>query len=262
MGDVSLRYHFFAAQESNNDWVLSSGIIKMKVTRRFGETYRFHVQSRMSQARNQQNWSTCWFVAWLILPPWRRRRYYPPKGKKLAADRGDLLVVCFLLVCLRPWRCRQHVPPTSRLTFIGLHGIVSRKTKTLPWRHKSLLQTMGNVPGRSYHLGVKISYYWLRNVYLTMYQVTNVNMYCRFNGHQKINVSIDSSLFKNCDTSPLSSRMWHVTKSLNNIQYVWPTHFGTRCDQYNVNVFILVMRFIEKHAVKYVVLSIHCKKGK
>jgi hypothetical protein len=38
---------------------ICSGIIKMcspvKVNRRFGETYRFHVQSRISQAINQQN---------------------------------------------------------------------------------------------------------------------------------------------------------------------------------------------------------------
>jgi hypothetical protein len=30
---------------------------------------------------------------------------------------------------LRPWRCRRYVPPKRRLTFDGLHGVISQKTE-------------------------------------------------------------------------------------------------------------------------------------
>jgi phage shock protein PspC (stress-responsive transcriptional regulator) len=39
---------------------------------------------------------SCWFLAWLILPPWKSRRYIPPK---------------------------------RRLNFNGLQGVISHKTK-------------------------------------------------------------------------------------------------------------------------------------
>jgi hypothetical protein len=41
-----------------------------------------------------------------------------------------LLVTCFRLlawIILRPWRWRRHVPPKRRLTFNGLHGVMSQK---------------------------------------------------------------------------------------------------------------------------------------
>jgi hypothetical protein len=40
--------------------------------------------------------ASCWFLAWLNLRPWRRRRY---------------------------------VPPRRRVTFNGLHGVISQKTE-------------------------------------------------------------------------------------------------------------------------------------
>jgi hypothetical protein len=73
---------------------------QLKVNRRFGRTCRPHLQGRrMSQARIQPENSayhllSLWFLAWLIL---RSRRW------------------------------RRHVPPKCRLTFNGLHGVISQK---------------------------------------------------------------------------------------------------------------------------------------
>jgi hypothetical protein len=58
----------------------------LNVNRRFGGTYRLHLQGRrISWARNQQS-SAChllsyWFLTRLILRPWRWRRYIPPKRR-------------------------------------------------------------------------------------------------------------------------------------------------------------------------------------
>jgi hypothetical protein len=71
-----------------------------KVKRRFGGKYRLHHQGRkISLARNQRESSSShllsrWFLARLILRPWRWRRYVPPK---------------------------------LRLTLNGLYGVISQK---------------------------------------------------------------------------------------------------------------------------------------
>jgi hypothetical protein len=65
--------------------------------RRFGGTYRLHLQGRrIRSARNQQasRWLACWFLPELILTPWKWRRCVPPK---------------------------------RRLTLNGLRGIISQK---------------------------------------------------------------------------------------------------------------------------------------
>jgi hypothetical protein len=72
----------------------------LKVNRSFRGKCRFHFQNR-SQARNERErrWKIellCWFLAWFILRPWRWRRLFPPK---------------------------------RRLSFNGLHGVVSQKIK-------------------------------------------------------------------------------------------------------------------------------------
>jgi hypothetical protein len=75
----------------------------LKVNRRFGGTYRLHLHGlRISRARKQR--SVCnlsrSFLAWLILGPWRLWRYANPK---------------------------------RRLTFNGLHGVMSQEiVLTLP----------------------------------------------------------------------------------------------------------------------------------
>jgi hypothetical protein len=72
----------------------------LKVNRRFGGTFRFHLQGRrISWVRNQPEsmWQaeprSRWFLAQIIIRPWIWRRYLPPK---------------------------------RRLTFNGLHGIISQ----------------------------------------------------------------------------------------------------------------------------------------
>jgi hypothetical protein len=63
----------------------------------FGGTYDLHLQGwRISQARSQREPGSkhSWLFAWPIL---------------------------------RPWRWRRNVPPKLRLTFNGLHSIVSKK---------------------------------------------------------------------------------------------------------------------------------------
>jgi hypothetical protein len=72
----------------------------LKVNRRFGGIYRLHFHClKISRARNQREirWQTelsRWFLARHIFRPWRWRRYVPPK---------------------------------RRLTFNGLHSIMSQK---------------------------------------------------------------------------------------------------------------------------------------
>jgi hypothetical protein len=68
-----------------------------KISWRFGVTCRLHLQSqRIGQAELCLLPASCWFLAWLILWPWRWRWYIPPK---------------------------------CRLTFSGLHSIISQKTE-------------------------------------------------------------------------------------------------------------------------------------
>jgi hypothetical protein len=69
----------------------------LKFNRRFGRTYRLHLQGRrISRARNQ--------------------RSFPPA----------FTLVSYRLI-LRPWRWRRYVPPKRRLTFNGLYGVISHK---------------------------------------------------------------------------------------------------------------------------------------
>jgi hypothetical protein len=60
---------------------LGGGVVKpsnSEKVRRFGGTYRSRHQNRnVSHARNQQKEpSSSWFIVWLILWPWRWRRYF------------------------------------------------------------------------------------------------------------------------------------------------------------------------------------------
>jgi hypothetical protein len=75
------------------------------VNRRFGGTYRLHLQGRtMWWARYQLclQPASPWYLARLILQTWRWKRYVPPK---------------------------------RRLTFNGLHGLSSRKTVLFFLKH-------------------------------------------------------------------------------------------------------------------------------
>jgi hypothetical protein len=86
-----------------------------KVDRRFGGTYNhpLHVR-RVSQAGNQHEYSS-----------------------KITAEA--LLAACFMPVLtspiLRPWRRKRYAPPKRKVTFTGLHGIISQKIKLLGNMH-------------------------------------------------------------------------------------------------------------------------------
>jgi hypothetical protein len=109
---ISLRYHFFATQDSTNDW-------------------------------KQKTSKTDLLTAWLTL--------YPENGGDIILRKARSRQQTEL-ICLLPVSCWcVCVPPTSRLTFSRLH-----KTKLF----------LEDIIGRSYHLGIKILYYWLCNVYL------------------------------------------------------------------------------------------------
>jgi hypothetical protein len=71
------------------------------VNGRFGGACRLNFQGeKINRARNndltRSKKSSCWFLAWLIL---------------------------------RPWKWRRHVPPKRRLTFGGLHSVICYKIK-------------------------------------------------------------------------------------------------------------------------------------
>jgi hypothetical protein len=86
--------------------------------------------------------ASCWFLACLILRPWRLRQYVPPK-LRLAdlhrttrrfipedislPDNKSLLPTYFMILsCLayfRPLRWRRHAPPKRRMIFNGLHAL-------------------------------------------------------------------------------------------------------------------------------------------
>jgi hypothetical protein len=70
----------------------------LRVNRHYGGTCRLHLQDRrISQARNQR------------------------KGC------GSACCLLHTGLILRSWRWRRYVPPKRRLTFNGLHGIISQK---------------------------------------------------------------------------------------------------------------------------------------
>jgi hypothetical protein len=69
-------------------------LVEVKVNRRFGGTRRLHLQGRKGRKQSCLLHALCWFLPWLTLRPWGRKR---------------------------------HVSPKRRLTFTGLHGVISQK---------------------------------------------------------------------------------------------------------------------------------------
>jgi hypothetical protein len=70
--------------KSNFFWDLTQ-CSPLEVNRRFGGTYRLHLQGlKISRARNQREirWEAeFWFLARIIFRPWRWKRYVPPKRR-------------------------------------------------------------------------------------------------------------------------------------------------------------------------------------
>jgi hypothetical protein len=119
----------------------------LKVNRRFGGICCLHLLSRASACHLLSRW----FLAWLIP---------------------------------QPWRWRRHVPPKRRLTFNGLHGVISKKTELFRffiltilssgiWRHMvrrfALFKKMLILPHRqltkieNYRLGTAVDHH-LKNL--------------------------------------------------------------------------------------------------
>jgi hypothetical protein len=95
--------------------------------------------------------ASCWFFARLILRPglenreygrkdpsrWPRSTLYPQKlaltsptsgGGSVGIVRSRTQATEVFLI-LRHWRCRPRVPLKRRLTFNGLHGVISQETE-------------------------------------------------------------------------------------------------------------------------------------
>jgi hypothetical protein len=139
----------------------------VEVQWRLAEKYCLHLQYRIRN-RSKMKWKNLssgilrsairckltisrWFLAWLILRPWRWRRHVSPK-RRLTFNglqclishkmelfitplwerqilHGKLLIACFLfVVCLayyRPWWWRLYVPPKRRWTYNRLRCVTS-----------------------------------------------------------------------------------------------------------------------------------------
>jgi hypothetical protein len=79
-----------------------------------------------------------WFLAWLILRPWRWRRYIPPQSQSLSERHGitTLKTVLFMLhLLLLSWRSKQQVPPKRWYLSNRVHGVTSHKTAILPFAY-------------------------------------------------------------------------------------------------------------------------------
>jgi hypothetical protein len=82
----------------------------LSVNRRFGGTYRLHLQGRrISQASSACHLLSSWFLAWLILRPWRWRRHAPPKRQldfqlstwRYIPEDRTVHISCIFLIHLR-----------------------------------------------------------------------------------------------------------------------------------------------------------------
>jgi hypothetical protein len=133
----------------------------MSVNWRFGGTYRLHLQGRkISRARIQgeSRWQAehvllRWFLARLIFRPWRWWRYVPPK---------------------------------RRLTFNGLHGVISQKIVlfiTPLWEPQILQNKNRLLSACVINLCFKMSRWYQASVILTKWllvQSVPVSHSCKF----------------------------------------------------------------------------------
>jgi hypothetical protein len=71
-------------------------------------------------------WASQWELSFTL--PFPSCFLYNPKFWLTDCSACHLLSCCFLArLIFRPWRWRQYVPPKRRLTFNGLHGVMSQK---------------------------------------------------------------------------------------------------------------------------------------
>jgi hypothetical protein len=139
----------------------------LKVNRRFGETYRLHFQGRIiSRARNRSAFhllSCCFLFAWLIL---------------------------------RPWKWRRHVPPKHRLTFNGLHGVISQKTVLFA---STLVTKLYNLPYQRRLILIRVRFL---SIFMFMMWTAKILWNGIFTGN--FSVSNVSLCFANTNAKPMS----------------------------------------------------------
>jgi hypothetical protein len=99
----------------------------LKVNRRFGGTYRLHLQGRkISRARNQSE--SRWQATTLTLNGLhgvisQKMVLFITTAVRTSNPTNPLLPPAIL----RHWRWKRYVPPKRRLTFNGLHRVISQK---------------------------------------------------------------------------------------------------------------------------------------
>jgi hypothetical protein len=95
----------------------------LKVNRRLGWTYRIHLQGWISRARYQHEsrWQACFYAIYLL------GLFDPEDGSILCWHVESLLSCWYLASLILPCRWKQYVHLKRRLTFNGLHGVISQK---------------------------------------------------------------------------------------------------------------------------------------
>jgi hypothetical protein len=96
----SLLYNWYWQLKSIFFWDMTSCSV-LSGTRRFGGTYRLHLQGRRIVQRFAE-------------------LFYDPEGLPLACS-----LLCWTI--LLPWRWKRYVPPKRRVPLNTLHGVISQK---------------------------------------------------------------------------------------------------------------------------------------
>jgi hypothetical protein len=107
----------------------------LRVIRRFGGTYRLHLQGRkISWARNlrQSRWQVKLYSEdegdiFLRNVGWISRDYTALYSIRNYYCLSPALTLVFARLIFPSWRWRRYVPPKRRLILNGLHGVISQK---------------------------------------------------------------------------------------------------------------------------------------
>jgi hypothetical protein len=119
----------------------------VKVSRRFGGTYRHHSQGRRAsqpEARIKlcSMPVSCWFLTWLILRPWRWRRFVPLKCRSIftglrgvMSQKIELFELLIFVRTFKTYFC--HFPYLLGRTQQPTHVLVrdGRKIKVNEWKN-------------------------------------------------------------------------------------------------------------------------------
>jgi hypothetical protein len=109
-----LRFKVFTAVTMKNAVFWDVMPCRSCVNRRFGGTYRLHLQGGNIRERGTN------VSRWLQSVFWDITTY-----SSLQVNRCSASYWFLLWLIIRPWRRVRHVPPKRPLTFNGLHGVIS-----------------------------------------------------------------------------------------------------------------------------------------